>query len=275
MERVGLIHPAMIEAGMLVWCGLAVGLALLAGVLRPLRREPCADEPRATAAFFAVVGVLGLCVWFLAQMTYAMLRRPPVDPLTNALQWPPIDLAFIGIIGAGVGFAVTIALISASHRIDTLGLSARRIVPGLTVGALGIVIALPIVFWVLQATLFTLREAGIEHPAKHELMQAIDAAHDWRVTLAATCAAVIAAPLFEELIFRGLIQGSIARATRSPWLAIGIASTLFAVIHPWWTIPPIFVLSVILGVIYHRTQNLWAAIFAHALFNAFSLLTTQ
>jgi len=62
------------------------------------------------------------------------------------------------------------------------------------------------------------------------------------------------------------------------WAAIFITSALFALVHPAWTIPPIFVLSVCVGYAYERTGNLWLAIAMHALFNATSLmlyLTTQ
>jgi membrane protease YdiL (CAAX protease family) len=38
-------------------------------------------------------------------------------------------------------------------------------------------------------------------------------------------------------------------------------------IHDWWSMPAIFALSIMMGVVYHRTQNLWAAILVHAGFN--------
>lgn len=54
------------------------------------------------------------------------------------------------------------------------------------------------------------------------------------------------------------------------WLAIVITSLLFAVVHPLWTVPPIFILSLCLGYAYERTANLWTVIVMHALFNATS-----
>jgi len=56
------------------------------------------------------------------------------------------------------------------------------------------------------------------------------------------------------------------------WLAIVFASLLFAMIHPGWMRPGIFVLSLGLGYIYERTGNLWAAITMHALFNSISTI---
>ncbi len=54
------------------------------------------------------------------------------------------------------------------------------------------------------------------------------------------------------------------------WIAIILTSALFAAIHPAWTIPPIFVLSLCVGYAYERTGNLWVPITMHALFNATS-----
>jgi membrane protease YdiL (CAAX protease family) len=54
------------------------------------------------------------------------------------------------------------------------------------------------------------------------------------------------------------------------WVAILVTSMVFAVIHPIWSAPPIFLLSIALGFAYERTGNLWTPIFMHALFNASS-----
>lgn len=54
------------------------------------------------------------------------------------------------------------------------------------------------------------------------------------------------------------------------WLAVLITSLLFAGIHPLWSVPGIFILSLGLGYVYERTGNLWACITIHLLFNSIS-----
>ena len=54
------------------------------------------------------------------------------------------------------------------------------------------------------------------------------------------------------------------------WLAVAITSALFAVVHPMWTWPPIFILSLCLGYAYERTGNLWVPMVIHAAFNSTS-----
>ena len=51
------------------------------------------------------------------------------------------------------------------------------------------------------------------------------------------------------------------------WLAIVVTSLLFAVLHPGWTWPLIFLLSITLGYAYERTANLWVPVTMHLIFN--------
>jgi membrane protease YdiL (CAAX protease family) len=54
------------------------------------------------------------------------------------------------------------------------------------------------------------------------------------------------------------------------WLAVVITSVVFAIIHPLWTAPMIFLLSLCLGYAYERTGSLWVPIIMHAMFNTSS-----
>jgi len=56
------------------------------------------------------------------------------------------------------------------------------------------------------------------------------------------------------------------------WLAVVITSVVFAIIHPLWTAPLIFLLSLCLGYAYERTGSLWVPIVMHAMFNTSSTL---
>ncbi len=84
--------------------------------------------------------------------------------------------------------------------------------------------------------------------------------------------AVIVAPLFEELMFRGLIFPYLVKRVG---LAKGtlLVSVLFAVMH--FHLPsfaPLFLLSAALCLAYWRTGSLWVVVGMHAIFNAISIL---
>ncbi|SEP21466.1 hypothetical protein SAMN04487948_12211 [Halogranum amylolyticum] len=79
----------------------------------------------------------------------------------------------------------------------------------------------------------------------------------------------------EELIFRGIVQGTIRRAY-GPVVAIVGASLIFASIHlpsllgegQFTTIAIIFALGALLGALYELTDNIVVPIVVHGLFNA-------
>jgi membrane protease YdiL (CAAX protease family) len=57
------------------------------------------------------------------------------------------------------------------------------------------------------------------------------------------------------------------------WIGIILTSALFALVHPLWTTPLIFVLAVGLGYVYERTGKLWVPMTVHATFNMISTIT--
>ena len=80
-------------------------------------------------------------------------------------------------------------------------------------------------------------------------------------------AGVLAAPLCEEFLFRGLLQGGLRRSLPA-WQAIGIAAALFAIVHPPAAMLPVFVLGLCTGYAYERSGALLAPMLTHALYSA-------
>jgi membrane protease YdiL (CAAX protease family) len=79
----------------------------------------------------------------------------------------------------------------------------------------------------------------------------------------------------EELLYRGVVQGRLREAF-GPWVAIGVASIVFAVVHVFSLqgqgklvyITILLVLSPILGAAYEWTENLAVPALIHGAFNA-------
>lgn len=77
------------------------------------------------------------------------------------------------------------------------------------------------------------------------------------------------APILEELLFRGAIQGRLQEAGLRPWYAILIASLIFGVVHMNPAqIPFAFLLGVMFGWLYYRTGSLLPGIIGHVLNNS-------
>ncbi|KQV91106.1 hypothetical protein ASD15_03385 [Massilia sp. Root351] len=81
---------------------------------------------------------------------------------------------------------------------------------------------------------------------------------------------VLAAPLFEEFIFRGLIFGGLRRMAGALPAALGSAA-LFAIVHPPLAMVPVFVLGLCTAWAYERSKSLLAPMLVHAAYNAMVL----
>jgi ABC-2 type transport system permease protein len=79
--------------------------------------------------------------------------------------------------------------------------------------------------------------------------------------------AVIAAPIFEEFIFRGLIFGGLRRSLGVGSAALASAA-IFAIVHPPAAVVPVFVLGLCTAFVYARTRMLAASMIVHALYNS-------
>ncbi|MBN2162062.1 MAG: CPBP family intramembrane metalloprotease [Pontiellaceae bacterium] len=115
-----------------------------------------------------------------------------------------------------------------------------------------------------------LRRFGIE-PGLQNVVELIAASSAW-VKVGYVFLAVVAAPFYEELIFRGtFLPFMVRRFGLVP--GITMVSLIFAAIHfhlP--TMVPLFLFSVVLCLAYWRTRTLWTSIALHAVFNAVTVL---
>lgn len=77
------------------------------------------------------------------------------------------------------------------------------------------------------------------------------------------------APILEELLFRGAIQGALHRTVKDPWVSIIIASSIFGVVHMNPAqIPFAFLLGMMFGWLYYRTGSLLPCIVGHVFNNS-------
>lgn len=77
------------------------------------------------------------------------------------------------------------------------------------------------------------------------------------------------APILEELLFRGAIEGYLLREGRSPWGAIVVSSLIFGVVHMNPAqMPFAFLLGMMFGWLYYRTGSLLPGVVGHVLNNS-------
>ncbi|MBU3179901.1 CPBP family intramembrane glutamic endopeptidase [Clostridium psychrophilum] len=86
---------------------------------------------------------------------------------------------------------------------------------------------------------------------------------------------IVIAPIYEEIIFRGILLRGMARKI-SPNIALLVSALLFAVVH--MNIAQginAFFLGIVLGLIYLRSGSIYLSIFAHFINNLMALLVTS
>jgi Predicted metal-dependent membrane protease len=137
---------------------------------------------------------------------------------------------------------------------------------------LGIVVAvifLPIGFGLQLLSDFVMRlPHSPVQPVEQQAVQTLRTASSWIQRLAAGIVTIVVAPLGEEVLFRGILYPTIKQAGFRQ-LALWITSLAFAAIHlNAVTFVPLLVLSVLLILLYEKTNNLLAPIAAHSVFNA-------
>ena len=83
---------------------------------------------------------------------------------------------------------------------------------------------------------------------------------------------VIGAPLVEELVYRGLLQGAFTRRLNE-WIGVVVVALWFAVVHfqPVET-PGLFAVGLVLGTCAVRARRLGLGVVAHMAFNATGLI---
>ncbi|MDA0297946.1 MAG: CPBP family intramembrane metalloprotease [Actinobacteria bacterium] len=83
---------------------------------------------------------------------------------------------------------------------------------------------------------------------------------------------VVGAPLVEELVYRGFIQGGLQARIGSTWALI-ITAAWFTVVHNKpIEFPGLFAFALVLGFCYRRTQRVGLSMVTHLAFNATGLL---
>lgn len=105
---------------------------------------------------------------------------------------------------------------------------------------------------------------------QHVLLQALGADSGFQLAPAIFLTVMVAAPLSEELMFRGVLQPWLMRVCgrRGGWL---LTAALFAAVHGWPAGLALLPLSLILGWAAQRTGDLRAPMLIHALFNGTQL----
>lgn len=259
LATVLLIDAAILAAGGLCVAGAAVWLARerwrnpLAG-LRPIDGPPL---------------IAPLALWILALVVQTGLFAPARFERPGSADWhlaTSVTQAATLLLGVGALLALRAFSPFPPQRTD-----ARTL---LRLGGVSVATALAAVA-LCTTQLRMLKYAwrwwspDTEQPTHIMLEALLDTAWGPWGAVHLVLAAVIVAPLFEEVLFRGYLLQAVWRLTRVPWPAVALSALAFGLVHVAQPqdVLPLVTFGLILGALRVRTRRLWPCMLVHALFN--------
>lgn len=161
-----------------------------------------------------------------------------------------------------------------SQSASTAGLKPTK--ADLPIGAAGFALAVPVIVSANWAggQIYTKLTGDTVAKISHSTLSSIAEHKDDPWAWGTAAIAVLAAPILEELVYRGFLQSMILRLTGIPGLAVLITTALFTAMHwnavnqSWPSLVPIAVLSLALGIAMERSKRIGVPIVMHMLFNA-------
>lgn len=207
----------------------------------------------------------------------AWVQRLSGVGMAEASIWRMV-LATLSFQGAGLFLIARFLREQQSSWAEGFGL-LNRPRQAMLLGLLAALIFLPIGWGLQQASAFVITHLPhfkIE-PKEQLPVHALRVSMSWGGRLTLGAAAVLLAPVTEEVLFRGILYPAI-KQFGYPRLALWITSLLFAAVHMnTVTFVPLAALALVLTALYEWTDNLLAPVMAHVLFNAlnFAMLLVQ
>jgi membrane protease YdiL (CAAX protease family) len=262
---------------------LTAAMPLAVGLFVWRRWYDLGSAPRLSPVFSPSAGVAMFLVMLLLGMAGAEIVRrllPDGSPSGELADLPLSQQAPV-LLGHALGQAIVLAVFAWRVRRAAVWRRpgpARMALPrAVLVGAGAFLLAWPAVTAAaLGAGLLARRisEEPVDTIAHDTLLLLVESpVGAWFLAMAGLV--VLAVPLLEEVMYRGILQRTLVGVMGGRWRAILLTSAVFALMHVgaarWHAVPAVFVLSIGFGWVYEKTGRLWASVIMHILFNAVNL----
>jgi membrane protease YdiL (CAAX protease family) len=210
--------------------------------------------------FGGVIGFYLLTSW----LYLLMFPRGEVEPHTVIFQTLFFHLPVLGLLGL-------LFHIAGIRGRELFGLHWKKAPALLGLSVIFYLAALPLLWLCSALYQILLHQFGCDFFLQ-DVAQVLTAPASWPVRTALFFIVVIVAPVFEEIVFRGVLLPFMVRRTGF-WPGILLISLIFGGMH--FHLPslfPLFLLSVLFSLAYARTQSLLVPIGMHILFNGVTVV---
>jgi membrane protease YdiL (CAAX protease family) len=207
----------------------------------------------------------GIGFYLLTSWLYLlMFPNSGIEPKTVIFQTLAFHLPVLGLLGL-------LFHIAGIRGRELFGLHWKKAPALLGLSVIFYLAALPLLWFYSALYQILLHQFGCDFFLQ-DVAQVLTAPASWLVRTALFFIIVIVAPVFEEIVFRGVLLPFMVRRTGF-WPGILLISLLFGGMH--FHLPsllPLFLLSVLFSLAYARTQSLLVPIGMHILFNGVTVV---
>ncbi len=264
----------LLDIEMITLIALAMGL-LFFWLVRRFNRRELIEAPEDYDGFDLILMFFPAILFLMNPIVEAVVvaeKTPetPVKPGENGIGAVLVNIGyfiFVGIMTYGI-----IEWIRNRRVVDLFGLRRLSLPRIIVLSLLGGIISLAACAWgVGSFSNYFLEdvfgELELQEPVK--MLQESDSVIHLGLSILMAC---IAAPVVEEILFRGYMYGTLRRLT-NPLFAAVIIGGLFAVVHG--NLPallPLWAFSILLCLAYELTGCLWVPVGMHVFFNAVNII---
>jgi membrane protease YdiL (CAAX protease family) len=261
--------PGMVASGIFFLLLICVGVAADVGLVlywlkRPVRRAALAVRlaSRALPTKWVLI-FFGTVIFFylLASWLY-MLMFPGrgIEPKTVIFQTLAFHLPVLSLFGLMLRFAKV-------HGRELFGLSWKRAPALLGLSVIFYLAALPLLWLCSALYQVLLHQLGCDFFLQ-DIAEILTVPAPWLVRAALFFIIIVVAPVFEEIVFRGILLPFMVRRIGF-WPGMGLTSLVFGGMHLHLpSFLPLFLLSAMFSLAYARTQSLLVPVGMHVCFNA-------
>lgn len=245
------------------WLALLLLWRRATGTGEPLKLDRVGPKPWTLSHVLLLVALLFLLIGMASALAHGLTVKG-------------VHVRHLEVIASSVfsvaGLAVVLGFVQGFGWSFTESFGLRQISPW---AALGLAICFLAAVWPWLQTLarfweFVLEGWGLEAKPQ-EVVEMVRTQTSPAVLALLGALAVLVAPLFEELVFRGLAYPALKQKCGAPAAAL-LVSALFALLHQnaaAWA--PLMALGLTLVVTYEASGSLWTPMFLHSVFNAANL----
>ena len=217
--------------------------------------------------------VFQLVIWVvLFMITGSIIRWRFEEPLGIQAQLSQ----YVGLLAVELGMICSILVVAYMNfhgRLEGFGLKYKTLGKDIGWGVVNYFAVMPLVLasiWIVVFAGKMFIGPDFQLPKNDSLELLTQIQIGFKILVVFSAAFVV--PVFEELLFRGLIQSFFRTHLHSPWLAIFLASMVFVVMHGIWQHwLPLMALSVCMGYAYEKSGSILRPICIHIIFNSVSI----